>query len=286
LAAERVLITVAVVAVLCATSLPVLAAPGEGGGRDAGAFFDRHDANGDGKIDQDEFQGREQAFTRLDANGDGTITRDEVGRGRGQGARGMGGQMAPAERWRQALERFDQDNDGTISADEFHGPERVFALLDQDGDGAVTEAEATRFGGARGDRPHFGRRDADAGAGNRWNRMLANFDDDGDGVISREEWQGRPEMFDRLDPDGDGVITEEDIKHLQDRPAARPDPAALVIGMMDKNGDGAVSQTEWVDFFTATDEDADGLLTHTELIKQFQSALRPKPQPAPAEDEF
>ena len=70
--------------------------PGQGRGGDAAARFAQMDANGDGKITQDELPERaQQFFERLDQNGDGAITEDELGQiggGRGRGGGGGRGQ--------------------------------------------------------------------------------------------------------------------------------------------------------------------------------------------------
>ncbi len=80
------IVVVTVVTVVAAAVVGVYAAPREGGdgqGDGAAWLMDRHDANGDGKIDRDEFRGPENAFVRMDANGDGVITRSPRGAVRG-----------------------------------------------------------------------------------------------------------------------------------------------------------------------------------------------------------
>jgi len=294
---RRLVIGVVAMTVVAAAVVGVYAAPREGGdgqGDGAAWLMDRHDANGDGKIERDEFQGPENAFVRMDANGDGVITADEITARRGEGDRPgrRGGEgdrpggrrnVDPEARWQQALERFDADNDGQISAEEFQGPERAFTLLDQNADGIVTQEEGTRFGRGMGDRPGGGP-GGPPDQGRNFERMLQNLDEDGDGSISREEWPGRDEMFDRLDADGDGFVTEEDLQQAQQQRRERPDPAQLFIRMLDKNGDGQVSNDEWTGFFTVADENEDDLLSHAELIKQLQQMLRPAPELAPAQD--
>lgn len=107
------------------------------------------DANEDGVIGRDEFQGPEHAFTRLDANEDGQLTEDEGlapripmgGAGAGAGA------MGPEARWERMLERLDADESGTISQDEFIRPsDEAFARIDANGDGQITQDEAAEMG--------------------------------------------------------------------------------------------------------------------------------------------
>ncbi|CAA6677265.1 MULTISPECIES: hypothetical protein [unclassified Lentimonas] len=41
-------------------------------------FIERLDADGDGKVSQDEFDGPDEHFTKCDSDGDGYITEDEA----------------------------------------------------------------------------------------------------------------------------------------------------------------------------------------------------------------
>src|SRR5207247_3909940 len=42
-----------------------------------------------------------------------------------------------------------------------------------------------------------------------WDWLEARYDTDHDGTITREEFKGPADLFDRLDRDGDGVLTAE-----------------------------------------------------------------------------
>ena len=56
--------------------------------------------------------------------------------------------------------------------------------------------------------------------------FIAKLDKDGDGKISREEWRGPGEWFDRLDRDGDGAVSEEEVpEELLKRFARKAKPA-------------------------------------------------------------
>lgn len=104
----------------------------------------------------------DKVFDRIDANGDGVATRAEVLEARR-------GRMASA----------DSDGDGAVSIAEFTAAateraerraSRVFARLDDDGDGLVTSTELEESRKSR-----------------RADRFFDRFDADGDGAVSREE---------------------------------------------------------------------------------------------------
>ncbi|MFP4249360.1 MAG: EF-hand domain-containing protein [Armatimonadota bacterium] len=284
---ERLLIALAVVALVVAGAYVLHAQPADDGqGAD---FFDRLDANQDGKIDRDEFRGPDEAFARMDANGDGAITRDELAAGGDQAAARRRGQNQgrvavadPAERWKQMLERFDTNADGQISAEEFQGPEKVLRFFDTNNDGVITEDEVTQAGDRARERERLD-------PAQRWQRLIENCDADGDGKISAEEWPARPEGFERLDRDGDGFLVEGELVRERVQPGRegrvqRPDPARMIIQMMDASGDGQVSAEEWRNFFDLADVDDDEMISHTELFARFKEALRPQAEQGPVEE--
>lgn len=104
------------------------------------AFFEKMDADGDGKVTAEEMTAARAAeFTAADTNGDGFLSKDEI--------------LAKAREHAQArmemradkmIERGDADGDGKISlaeADQHPPMERMLARLDTDGDGAISMDE-------------------------------------------------------------------------------------------------------------------------------------------------
>lgn len=133
----------------------VASAHGKGlGDRGAGAprfeeMFKQADADGDGKVTQEEFAAfRAARFAAADADGDGKLSPEEMEAARE--ARRM-------ERVQGMVARLDTDGDGLLSAEELaagapeRGPEAMFGMLDADEDGALTMEEI------QAGRPGFGR---------------------------------------------------------------------------------------------------------------------------------
>jgi len=285
LPSRRLLIVVGVVCILTASAFVVMAqAPRRGDAQrqmDPAArwqrMLDRWDENGDGKISADEFQGAENMFARLDANGDGELTQDEM-RAPRAGAQGVREAGNFEQRWQWMLNNWDANNDGQISQDEFQGPQEAFGRLDADGDGAITMREARRALQGRQ------RQQAARDPAQRWQWLVQRFDANGDGQISRDEFGGREQFLNALDANGDGIITEQEAMQgpgRERRQPQQPDLAALMIRMMDKDGDGLISQNEATEFFLLTDADQDGFLSHNEVFDGIRKALRPAQPAAP-----
>jgi len=100
--------------------------------------FEEVDANGDGKITQDEMQARAATrFGEADSDGDGAISRDEM----------MAKAMARAEtRVDRMMDRMDADDDGKISQAEMQQMRgkhmgRMIKRMDTDGDGSLSKDE-------------------------------------------------------------------------------------------------------------------------------------------------
>lgn len=253
--------------------------------------FDRLDANADGKIDRTEFRGTDENFARMDQDGDGCITREELG----QAAPRMGARAVdPTARWQQMLTRFDANEDGVISADEFQGPEQAMRALDANNDGTITQEEALNAG--RG-RLRQGAGDAAGAAGaadpaQRWQRIMATADADGDGRISAAEWPGQAERFTALDANGDGFVGQDEMPAARaggpaDAPAnpvGRQDMIGAFIRMMDSDGDGQVSAEEWANFLAGADVNQNEMMSRDELMAKLQEALRPAVEARPPDE--
>ncbi|MHC4340302.1 MAG: EF-hand domain-containing protein [Planctomycetota bacterium] len=116
----------------------------------------------------------------------------------------QGGFGDPWER----LRSYDSDGDGKVSRDEFTGPERLFNRFDTDRDGFVTEAEVRRMRGGR------------QGRGGAPGGTARLFDTDGDGRVTKEEWDA---FFKKADKNGDGILQTEELSVAMSGRALRDD---------------------------------------------------------------
>lgn len=98
-------------------------------------------------------------------------------------------------------------------------------------------------------------------------------DKDGDGVVSREEFPGPDESFDRLDTNGDGEIDKSEAP--KGPPLGRDDgeegsgqsDGSRFIDRLDTDGDGKVSKEEFDGpdrHFDRMDRDGDGHISRDE----------------------
>ncbi|EAQ01922.1 RNA polymerase sigma-70 factor [Pseudooceanicola batsensis HTCC2597] len=144
---------------LAATSLPLAAkdrGDGPRGHRAPHFDFSAVDADGDGRVTQDELQAHADArFAAADTDGDGTLSVEEM-------LARM--EQRRAERLRRGAERMiarmDENGDGVLQAEEM-GPRdesRLFARLDSDEDGAISQEELDEAREKFRDRRHGGDR--------------------------------------------------------------------------------------------------------------------------------
>jgi Ca2+-binding EF-hand superfamily protein len=205
-----------------AVGLGLLILAGFGGGRPAPAqtapgpnfieLFQQLDANGDRVVDRGEVpESGKAAFETLlkngDSNHDGRLDADEYRRMLGSLRDSIG---AIGNRFNE----MDKNGDGKISKDEFMGPPLLFGRLDANNDGFLSKDEAARS------RPGAGTGPAGAGLGPR----LRAMDQNGDGKISKDEFRGPPQLFDRLDRNSDGFLSGDEM------PRVNPAAAKSTIG--------------------------------------------------------
>ncbi|HEX2657981.1 MAG TPA: hypothetical protein VHU40_06900, partial [Polyangia bacterium] len=116
---------------------------------DKDAMFHKMDANGDGKISQEEHAaGAKAMFDAMDADHNGTVTEAEMTAGHekmmGQAGDKSGDKKAPHHEMSSAdkIKAVDTNGDGKLTAAEHEaGSKMMFDKMDTDHDGSLTKAE-------------------------------------------------------------------------------------------------------------------------------------------------
>jgi Ca2+-binding EF-hand superfamily protein len=156
--------------------------------------------------------------------------------------------VANVEGW---FAKYDDNRDGQLTVQEFALGRTLFDAVDLDKNGALTREEAIEAMTRKQTEPTVN---------------LRKLDTDGDGFVTRREWDGDQAGFDRLDADNDGVLSKKDRDLIRNRERADQRMAAY-----DKNKDGIVSADEWPgseETFRQQDLDRNGKITLDELAEQ------------------
>ena len=157
--------------------------------------------------------------------------------------------VPPAERVDAWFAKYDSNHDDQLTVEEFRLGRTYFDALDVDKNGIVKRDEAIE---ALTPKPSAER-----------SVNLRELDTDGDGFVTRREWNGDQEGFDRLDLDNDGVLSKQDRELARNRARAEEQLKAY-----DKNEDGFVTQDEWpgnAETFRKHDANRNGKITVDEL---------------------
>ncbi len=205
----------------------------------------------------------------------------------------------PAPTGGRFFDTYDANQDGKVTKEEFSGDGDIFELLDKDKNGDVCLAEL----GLPADYkprplPKVNEND-DPGmkGGDRARRaeemkkkyiQLKAMDKDGDGRVSKDEYNGKL-PFDYLDRNKDGFVDEKDGRGGggggdgmpgQMPPPMSPEDVASRFKEIDKDGDGKVSKEEFPgapERFGRLDKDADGSVT----AEEFAAAMKDAPPGEP-----
>ncbi len=116
--------------------------------------------------------------------------------------------MQPADAF---IQQLDTDGDGKVSLEEALAPQQQrFDEIDADGDGYITAEEAGNAFNAQVPAEMLEAMQ-ERGMPDPGETFVKNLDQDGDGRVSREEFeQPTIESFNRMDTDGDGYATREE----------------------------------------------------------------------------
>ena len=180
------------------------------------------DLDGDGLVSREEYAA---AFHVMDIDGDGKLSKEEYF---------LGGALP--------FKKLDKDGDGVITFEEF---QKGYDIMDKDNDGQLTRAEfMVLFREAPKVR-------------NSVDDYLKALDLDGDGFVSREEYEA---AFRVMDIDGDGKLTKEEYFL----------GGALPFKKLDKDGDGVITFEEFQKGYDILDKDKDGLVSRAEFMVHFK----------------
>ncbi len=244
--------------------------------------FEHLDADGDGTITREEFEAQNHAFERLDRNADGVLNDADLPAGLRSHHRGGPIALADSDQdksvtldeWTTFVQGLDTDQSGTIDDSErramrpeglhrvrgrgpfergLQGEQTVeemtglFQRLDRNDDGIVNaeDRQNRRHRGPRGPKRHM-RGNARPGL-----RLIhaADAAGNGDGAITREEWQA---FLVVADGDSDGALSMTEVlaatrANHSESPAGRSLPVADLetrFDELDANGDGTVQESE------------------------------------------
>jgi Ca2+-binding EF-hand superfamily protein len=192
---KTILLTLLTALALGTTAL----AQGRHGGGFGPHFFERLDANADGKVSRDELRTDVQRrFAEFDLDKDGKISATEL-QSRVATKRGeMQARMA------ERITKADVNADGKWTKDELSRmPAQIFTKLDKNGDGVLTRAELDAGRDAlesrHGEHGDFAQ------------HLLSKADTNSDGVIDSQEAQRLADSrFDAVDKNHDGIVERDE----------------------------------------------------------------------------
>lgn len=233
-------------------------------------MLQKMDTNGDGRISLDEYVAAATArFKSIDTQNKGTIDAADIA-------------ASPATIQRDEkiataiVKHVDTSGKGYITQDDVVAAAQArFAKLDKNGDGKLTPDELT----APGMHAHARFASANAATSNpQWQQKRAEMkqkyfdriDTNHDGVITQAEYvAAATARFNKADTNGSGEITAQQIASSPRMVKREQRFAAREVKHMDTNGDGVVSQDEYIAAakarFAKLDKNGDGYIEADEV---------------------
>lgn len=264
----RSVLTALPVTALSVCALAQTAAPASDAARPSfyQLMLQKMDTNGDGRISLDEYVAAAQArFKGIDTQNKGAITADDIA-------------AAPATLQRDQkiagfiVKHMDPDGKGFVSEDDFIAKAKQrFARMDARGDGKLTPDELTaphlhaHATSAQNQNPDLQQKRA-AFAQKYFDRIDANHD----GVVTQDEYIAAASAhFNKIDTNGSGQIGTEQIASSPRMVRHEQRVASHEVKRMDANGDGLVTQDEYMNAakarFAKLDKNGDGFIDADEI---------------------
>lgn len=171
------------------------------------------------------------------------------------------------EKENRFFKMHDKNGDGKIDKNELPD-EEAFDILDHNKDGFISKSELT----------HKAQTSMNKGQPNKRQNKLQMFfqrkDKNGDGKISKDEWDGPSQIFEKLDKNGDGYIERNEIPRKRNRGNRKN-----FLKKIDADQDGKISKEEWKGpkrIFEKLDTNKDGFIEKSELPKRNRGNKRKK----------
>jgi Ca2+-binding EF-hand superfamily protein len=214
--------------------------------------FQEMDANNDGRVTRQEWNGSTRSFEVHDWNGDGVLSGEEVRVGGRRVAELESADHQPnrLERnlsWtRTAFTNLDHNRDGRLTSNEWHYDLETFRRVDRNRDNAINVSEFLGEGW-----------DDDRGD---------NFDDldfNNNGRVERTEWHGGRNEFNALDRNRDGFLSRFEMVGSQPGMTTWNEFQNLDY---DRNGNLSRAEWHWSNAsFTQRDTNRDGIISTSEF---------------------
>ena len=120
-----------------------------------------------------------------------------------------------------------------------------------------------------------------------WQWLAAQFDKNGDAIISKKEASDFAKVFSAIDRNGDGGITRVDFDWDGISHVGPSKPSEAMFFMLDRDSNGRIDQNEVMKWMASLDEEKNGYLTPDEFSQGFgifDEGIKPPKTPARKED--